>query len=77
MWPSMRYIRGMNTSELFIRVSNLDNLAAFAKRHKVPLRTLTRIKASKDDYAPTAGTVALLEAAFKKDAKRVKQGTST
>jgi len=47
------------------------NLAAFAKRSKVPLRTLARIKAGEGN--PTQGTLALLAA----DLKRIKPQPKT
>lgn len=63
-------LAGMNTPELISRLRAVDNLSAFARRHSIPLRTLTRMRATQYDRTPTAGTLSLLEAAFKKEAKK-------
>ena len=64
------HTEAMNKDEARAALKAID-LAAFAKRSKVPLRTLARIRAGEGN--PTQGTLALLAA----DLKRIKPQPKT
>jgi hypothetical protein len=56
----------MTYKQLQKAVRELPNISAFCAKHKLPLRTVMRVKAG---GFPRAGTMVLLEAALNADAK--------
>lgn len=68
-----RHVRGLSRQprktmtheqSLSSRVREIKNLTDFAKRSGIPHRTLVRIKAARDNYAPSTTTRMALEAAL-------------
>ena len=57
----------MTYKQLQKAVRELPNVREFCERHRLPLRTVMRIKAG---GFPRAGTMALLEAALTADTKQ-------
>lgn len=48
------------------------NLAQFAERHGLPLRTLVRIRNESNKVAPTIGTIQLVSMAIETDQRKEK-----
>lgn len=49
------------------------NLAQFAERHGLPLRTLVRIRNRTNKVAPTLGTIQLVSTAIETDLRKGKR----
>lgn len=62
---------GMNTPEIKAHLNGI-NVTEFSQRHKLPLRTLMRIKAGGN---PTSATAKVVGDAIKKDEKKAKAAT--
>lgn len=61
---AMCHDRGMNATQAQQAVSQIENLAAFARAADIPLRTLFRIKAG--THKPTRGTLLALSMALRR-----------
>lgn len=64
-------IERMNTPEIKAHLDGI-NVTEFSQRHKLPLRTLMRIKAG---GSPTSATAKVVGDAIKKDEKKAKSAT--
>lgn len=64
-------IERMNTPEIKAHLDGI-NVTDFSQRHKLPLRTLMRIKAGGN---PTRATAKVVGDAIKKDEKKAKSAT--